>query len=370
MHDAAQDALARFLAGCDPAAPAEAPAYVARPRPFAPWVGQVLRSAERAKFLVMGQTGVGKSTELARLADSLGAEFEVLRPPIDEILDLNMAGWHDILVATALACGSGAGKARLNTKVAPHSSRGGATALQVMRNSPSEVHKRVQKAQAQYWDLAIAALAGPSGRAPILAIDGLEKLSREAAHRLFVEERALLSRIPFRCVITAPLSLSFEPYFGDVEGDFLAVTRLRALAHERGHVGYMFLRDIAHKRGAHDVMVPGLHYAIAWSGGLPRQLLQLLAAAATQALLDGLVAIEYETLVRARRRVTERWQYQLEPGDFEALARPDEQRSTAQRARLLALGALIEYDAPDGGLLLKVNPLVSALVDERRARVA
>lgn len=386
MAVSAQDALADFLAHCDPATPAAPEAYVPRPQPFAPWMSKTLSRVDRAKVLLMGQSGVGKSTELARLRDGLGEQFTLIQPPIDEILDLTIAGWHDILVLTALWYAQDQGWLRehdfshgglrakpleqqlvkgLATPNVP-----GPTGLQAFRNEPKSIHSRVASGPAQFWDLALDVLNSASGQV-VLVFDGLEKLPRIAADRLFQNERRYLVELPLRTVVTAPVAMSFEPYFGEVEGDFLAVTRLRALSHRPGEPGFQFLRELAVKRGAYEVMRSNLlDEMISWSGGLPRQMLQLLAAAATQALTDGLYQIESESFSRARRKVTERWQYQLEPTDYESLAKQDQDRTASERSRLLLLGALLEYDQPDGGLGLGVNPLVGALVKQRQTASA
>lgn len=55
------------------------------------------------RALLVGQTGVGKSTELARVAELGKPDLQGFRVPIDEYLDLDAVTWHDILVFSA--CG-------------------------------------------------------------------------------------------------------------------------------------------------------------------------------------------------------------------------------------------------------------------------
>jgi len=380
-----EQALADFLARCDPASPAGRDWYVQRPQPFAPWMSQALRGVPTAKILLVGQAGVGKSTELARLEDGLQEDFTLVRSPLDQILDLTVVGWHDILVLSALWRGRGGRSdshvplgvipspalSRLERDLVEGLSPAGTpppTGVQAFRNDPKVVHERIESGRAQFWDRSVAALQEEGRPKPIaLILDGLEKLPPHLMTRLFRDERRHLLDLPFRVVVTAPLGMSFQTYFGEVESDFLAVTRLRALSHRTQEPGFRFLRELADKRGAVEVLSgPLLEESISWSGGLPRQLLQLLAAAATQAMMDGLLRVERESFLRARRKVSERWQYQLEPADYVSLAKPDEERTTTERARLLALGALLEYDQPDGGLGLGMNPLVGALLKERR----
>jgi len=349
-------------------------------------MSQALSRVPTAKVLLVGQAGVGKSTELARLEDSLSAGFIIVRPPLDQILDLTLVGWHDILVLSALwpgrrrpdrppLAGRSSAFSRLEGELIEGLSPRGAppqTGVQAFRNVLKTVHERIESGRAQFWDRSVEVLREAARPKPIvLILDGLEKLSPQAMTRLFRDERRYILELPFRAVVTAPLGMSFLPYFGEVESDFLAVARLRALSHHPHEPGFQFLKELANRRGAAEVMSSlSLAQTINWSGGLPRQLLQLLAAAATQAMIDGLQNVERESLLRARRKVTERWQYQLEPGDYEALLKPDEERTTAERSRLLSLGALLEYDQPDGGLGLGVNPLVGALLEQRKPEKA
>jgi hypothetical protein len=109
---------------------------------------------------------------------------------------------------------------------------------------------------------------------------------------------------------------------------------------------------------------------ISWAGGLPRQFLQLRSTAAHQALTDGLDRIEKESFTRARIRVADRWQYQLQPADYSALERDDTERTADERARLLRLGALIEYDKQDGFLRIGINPLVRPLMKREKQKAS
>jgi hypothetical protein len=188
----------------------------------------------------------------------------------------------------------------------------------------------------------------------------------DGAKQLYYHDGRYLRQFPCRVVVTAPLAMSFEPYFGDIEESFFMVERLRASATTEGQPGFEYFREIARRRGADEVMSADvLREAISWGGGLPRQFLQLLATATTQALIDRHTEVDAEALTRARLRVTERWQYQLEPKDMMSLGLPDTKRERGDRARLLRLGALVEYDMPDGTLKLDPNPLVAALLERR-----
>jgi hypothetical protein len=214
------------------------------------------------------------------------------------------------------------------------------------------------------------AIAEAANMSAVLIWDGLERMPVDSARDLFLDARNSASELPCRAVITAPLALSFESYFGDIEERFRIVERLRALPAEPDTPGHSFLLRMAEARGASRVFPRELlEEAIHLSGGLPRQFLQLLSNAATQSLVDGLEQVHPESFTRAVQRVTERWQYQLEPGDYEALELNDTERPTQVRARLLRIGALVEHDLPTGGLRIVTNPLVEALLRRRRQEV-
>ncbi len=206
--------------------------------------------------------------------------------------------------------------------------------------------------------------------------DGLEKLSRSETLELFEKEGRHLEDLPFAAVITAPMRMSFEAYFHEVSDRFSGnVVRLRAMSREQ-------LKELAVKRGVvmslseaviglaalmsnkpYDSIYESLiNRLLDMSGGLPRQLLQLTASSAKVALSSGAPILMPEHVALAIRRASETLRYQLQPADFEELAKPDSKRSNEARARLLDLRALIENDDPKTGFRLDVNPLIPEIL--------
>jgi energy-coupling factor transporter ATP-binding protein EcfA2 len=351
-----------------------------------------LEPSSKSRVLLFGQTGVGKSTELARLANLLQQRYLVIRPPVDKVLNLQGTSWHELLVFSALwayvhlreewfgsSAESNAYIEELNTALG-RALGGGLgisfsgppvpTALQRFRNEPLHARPLLVQGPAQFWDMAsalLSAIAEAANKPAVLIWDGLERMPLDSARDLFLDARDPASELPCRAVITAPLALSFESYFGDIEERFRLVERLRALPCDPGTPGYGFLFRMAEARDASQVFSRELiEEAIRLSSGLPRQFLQLLSNAATQALVDGLEQVQLESFARAIQRVTERWQYQLEPEDYEALELNDTERPAQARALLLRIGALVEHDLPAGGLRIIVNPLVETLLRRRR----
>jgi hypothetical protein len=390
--------LTQLIAACEPGTPAGDPTYVARERPVATRLLDAVLPTDRSRALLVGQTGVGKSTELHRIFDldfAMNMKFFCMIIPIDTFVDLDTASWHDILVLSAAVCSDSARVrtravyANLEQALRPPAHRqlqvfGGPpdpTPEQRFRNNFSEVHRTIELGRAQFWDMAVSVLGAAAAAAPaaplggscelVLIWDGLEKMSLASARRLFGDEGQYLQQLPFRVIVTAPLGLTFDESFGQIEEHFSYVERLRAVSVEPGGAGERFCLELLIRRGADPVCSHKLmKRAIAMSGGVPRQLLQIVSYAAKQALSDGQEQITLEALVRAGNQLAGKWQYQLGPKDYDALEKADEDREPSERARLLQLGACIEHDSPDGGLQIDVNPLVQTLLDKRAARAA
>ncbi len=387
-------ALLTFVGRCDPNTPAAPPEYIARPSKTAERLRDQVETTETTRVLLMGQTGVGKTTELAHLERLVHTRFLPLRPPLDAHLDLGTATWHDVFVFTAAWAVEGwpgsvdrhlrhqlrealrppttvekppafwSGPQRETTGGPPEP-----TPTQRFRNDQAAVQDVIRLGPAQFWDLGSAILsnlAKATGRPVLLLLDGFEKLAVSQAERLFGEGGRTLSDLPCRAVVTAPLGLSFTRDFGDIEEKFLFTERIRAVSCRSGEPGRAFFEEMATARGAYDIMAPEVvEDAISWGGGLPRQFLKLLGEAASRAHADGLGRVEPECAARAQIRVADRWQYQLEPSHRVALKLPDREREGVARSELLRLGALIEYDLPDGTLRLGINPLVGPLLTRR-----
>jgi hypothetical protein len=376
--------LANFIARCDPSALATGETYVERAHPVTGRLRNQLSISKTSRVLVLGPSGVGKTTELARFEREMGEHYKIIRPPLDTNLDLSIVSWHDLFIFSTLWAAEQMGLSstkqaiELEDSLRPaeprtagfiEGSKPPLTGTQRFRNDHTRVQKAIALGPAQCWDYAAALLnliEKSSGKPPLLIFDGLERMGPDGAKQLYFHDGRYLRQIPCRTIITAPLAMSFEPYFGDIEEGFFMIERLRAFAISEGQPGRDFFRDLAAKRRADAVITAELiEEAIAWGGGLPRQFFHVLMAAATQALMEGRDRVDEAALLRARLRVTERWQYQLEPKDITALGLPDTKRERADRARLLRLGALVEYEQSDGTMKLEPNPLVAALLERR-----
>lgn len=383
--------LTQLIAACEPGTPAGDPTYVVRERPVAPRLLDAVLPTSRSRALLVGQTGVGKSTELQRVS-SLDPPIDkrLVRwiIPIDKFVDLDTASWHDILVLSAVEIFEVLGedqvpegrtlaqalRPRALSQLQVFGGPPDPTPVQRFRNNFSEVHRTIELGRAQFWDMAVSVLrAVEQARSSevVLMWDGLEKMSLASARRLFGDEGQYLQQLPCRVIVTAPLGLTFDESFGQMEEHFSYIERLRAVSVKPGDAGELFCLELLGRRRVTAVCSEALaQQAIAMSGGMPRQLLQIISYAAKQALSDGQEQIALEALVRAGNQLAGKWQYQLGPKDYDALEKADEDREPSERARLLQLGACIEHDSPDGGLQIDVNPLVQTLLDKRAARAA
>lgn len=376
--------LATFIARCDPGAAALPEMFVERAPPVVSRLRAQIGATKTARLLFVGPPGVGKTTALAHFEREAGSDYKVIRAPLELFLDLSIVSWHDLFILSTLWASERAGLAttkearELEDALRPSEPRaagfieGGVhplTGTQRFRNDHTRVQKSIGVAPAQAWDLAAALLdkiEKAAGKPPVLVFDGLERMGPDAAKQLYFHDGRFLRQLPCRTIVTAPLAMSFEAYFGDIEEGFFAVERLRAISTSEGVAGREFFREIALRRTADMVMSPDvIEEAVFWGGGLPRQFLHLLASAAMQAQMERQSRVDEASLLRARLRVTERWQYQLEPKDISALGAMDTKRERPDRARLLRLGALIEYEHADGTLKLEPNPLVTALLERR-----
>jgi hypothetical protein len=376
--------LTNFITRCDPGAPVALENYVERPQPVTKRLRDQLSTGRTSRVLLLGPSGVGKTTELARFARETAGAYKIIRPPIETHLDLSIASWHDLFIFSVLWEAEQMGLTDLkhareldDILRSPEPRTAGfieegpplPTATQRFRNDHARVQKALALASAQCWDFALSLLEQieqKEGKTALLLFDGLEKMGPDAAKQLYYHDGRYLRQLPCRAIVTAPLAMSFEPYFGDIEESFFMVERLRAFVVADSAPGRDFFRELAAKRQADAVMTSELiEEAISWGGGLPRQFFQLLTAAATQSLMERRDRVDTDALMRARLRITERWQYQLEPKDITALGLLDTKRERADRARLLRLGALFEYEQQDGTMKLEPNPLVAALLERR-----
>lgn len=385
--------LEKFLQRVDPGSPPPDDAYVEPPSKVGERLAIAVQPNPKSRVLFVGQPGVGKSTEFARLELKLSDRYVVLRPPIDTI-DLRAVGWTELIAFSALWAAEHVGVhawkllAALR-KVAwrpdwadPNDDLGPeeqgyeqvagpprATIAQHFRNELPQISEAIAQGPAQIRDLAAAVfkeIEATKGKPVVILWDGLERLSSKRATELFERQVLQMKDLPCRVVATAPVWLSFQTFFGEVMENFGEVVRLRALDPESAAT-HAFMSEVISRRDSDDLFEFGSikDEILTASGGIVRQLLQLIAFVVAQVLADGGTELTFDAFERGKRRAAERWQYQLGPDDFHELTKDDKKRKPEARARLLSLGALVEYEDSNGGLKLETNPLVADLMKRR-----
>ena len=391
--------LKRFVSASEPGTPAGEVTFVSRVPPISDRLMASLESSTQSRVLVLGQTGVGKSSELLALYRELYRKLYLpVMPPIDAALDLGEASWTEIFLYAALSGLSQLSPPRLETLPPALQSILGmghtADLMTKMRSEALALRPRLAAAQGAAWDYACGVLARVehmAQRKPVLLLDGLEKLAPAQARQLFLEQGRLIKQLPCRAVITAPLSIGSDVSFDDIASHFDGNTvRLRAFSPQTP-MGYAQLAQIINRRGfgsgqeaqfiklleafsalangqpRQDSIQQGAHQLIMASGGLPRQLLQLASHAGKAAIGMGASTIVPLHVDIAVQQLSERFDYQLEPTDLDALRQPIGTLRVAQRDRLLQLGALIDYDPPQPQQRaeLRPNPLLAGLLPVR-----
>lgn len=354
-------------------------------------------------MLLVGQNGVGKSTELNRLSECTFAnDFTIIAPQIDKDMLIDEVGWHDILcyASEAIALSVPTNETRVaydrlreamkprtekvvtarkpsiqetiaaamggpteSTHIVTHGGVPEPTIAQLYRNDTAKTHKHISEGPAQIWDLATAIFRTADhslqDRPIVVILDGLEKLPTSKAKDLFYNNLTWLERWPSRLVVTGPFAMTAETWYPTVEDSFTNVEQVRAVSCRSGEIGADFLINIARHRGADKLIEEDdLHDQLSWSGGIPRQYLQLLTRACQDAVAAGLDFVPKEMHVRARYRLAQRWEYQLTRKDKEFLNAESFDTAGDVRNRLLSLNAIIQYDRPDGGVSFGKNPLL------------
>ncbi len=348
---------------------------------FSARLGATIEHTPQGRVLLLGQTGVGKSTELERYAHSIRRDFLALRPPLDTGLDLGQTSWHEILLFT-LAWSVTAGGIQPDA-LTPILRRLGIESPQQLceqlRHQPEVLQPVWAMQRTAIWELCCGMLQNLQRNQPVVLLwDGLEKLpAQEQGRKLFYTEGRFLQDLPCRAVITGPLGLSFEAYFDDIQARFSGVERLRAVPQSQqgmffgqvfGQRGFMLVglgtASVMRALQGQNALTEVVTRSIQAGGGLPRQTLQILAQATKQALQAGVDSVLPEHVAIAIRRTSERFQYQLGPEQLAALRQPQSQLAPSMKNHLLQLTALIEYEeaTPEGIVSVELNPLVSALV--------
>jgi hypothetical protein len=347
-----------------------AAAYIERPADSGRAIADLIL-AGKSTVLVAGPVGVGKSTELAEAARTLQHDRVVCLAPLDRWENMRRITADRALMRIAgrlayiahsvlrLALSPPLRSALVGQGVLTPDPAWGNT-LNVLQGSPAMLARATVEEVTRI---------SRQQRVAIL-VDGTEKADGESAIELFEALASLPEELDL--VVVVPWSAAYGPRAPDVvrQGERLVTLRALSVEGPRGNEGQLFLRQMLEQRLAPVSPPPEfmqlLGPAAAWSGGIPRMFLQLIADAATNARLrrhgpwPTLSDIQ-DAVIDLRdsfRRI-------LLPGDTEALRAVDgtdgREMPLDRKVRLLAHAALLER-AGEHGPVMEPHPLLQMLL--------
>jgi energy-coupling factor transporter ATP-binding protein EcfA2 len=368
--------------------------YVKRPD------GQIERMARiltdrsyQQKFLLAGQDGCGKTTELNRLEELVANQYTVVRCDHRHFHDLN----HDedieflfvLLRAFMSAAEEMAPEIQYNIAIAfkrifassrmpdfelkasilgiPLFKKKVPLKEDIHREASireefgmfrSELNSTVHK--------AIEAIKSYKERHVLLIVDDLEKFQYEQVFKLMTENYQILSSLPCAVVYTVPLWLLFEDKRSILEEVFHIINLANTpFVDKRDNVlekGMFFFDKVAKRRIGRlwtDLDDTLKVYVAAASGGHLRQFLSLLRSLLLEAYDSPDKKIEKEHMKRSLIQIATSFRRILNPEDREILeyVRKTREYNYSLPRRLLNNYSVLEYWHPDLGTWYDVNPM-------------
>jgi GTPase SAR1 family protein len=292
--------------------------YVSRPGdPIALLAEELSYREEPLRVLLVGQRGVGKSTELIRLVKLLEHRQKSLY-----LLDLSQ----------------GKGYCTADTLMVEF-------VRQLVKKAPS---LKQTAPLGHQWDFSfhnstLAALdlvtaLGRDGR-PVILLDGFERLPSGDLLELF---SALVS-LPCSLVVIAPIRIVLQPEFASPLGEWDQIVPLPAVSvvtmgHTPDPAGITLLQSVLQRRAgetafdnaALDLIVPA-------SGGIHRDLLTLAQQACVRAGVAGKTVVTSDEALAAVEQRRQDYSFQLTPQDWGTLKRLDDSKFIARDAGLISL---------------------------------
>lgn len=333
----------------------------------------------RSPVLVVGPTGVGKSTELAFAAQALKTSRIACLVPLDRYENMRRLTTEQALLRIAGRLASIAVKA-LHLPITPELldelDRHGVLAGGV---APGVTGLFSQRNAGDLALLVIREVARRStqGRVTLL-IDGLEKTPPEPARNVFDALEDLHSEVEI--VVVVPWHAAYGPSAETViaPGEKLVVVPPVEVEGPDGAAGIEFLRQMVASRLQLDeatlaeappsFLAPEgeLNTCARISGGVPRSFLQLLADAASHArITDGKDWPAASHVAQAVADQRESFRRLLTPGDDLALQLVDgkdgRDMPLEQKLRLLSHGVLLERHE-NGRPVMRPHPIVKTLL--------
>lgn len=370
-----------------------------------------------SKFLFVGHTGCGKSTELYRLANLIetGAgrtkflqeNFLPIQYSVSEVVGLYHIEFVDIVLSIILGIyhemerldhtiddsparrvfdlifqgqGSPHPQTSVNQKIGMDVSLGSLIRLiDVRLKSEGEIREGIRARVRKFLPELIENINGLfdevsslTGKNILLIIDDLDKIQPlEAALNIFREHMKSLASFKCFAIYSAPISLLYDPTHKHI-GQFLEfkympmfkVRTKQSLPEPPDASDVNTLREIIFRRVHPDLFEEGvIEAAIDMTGGILRELIRVIRGCCVYCEEYGLSQISHGVLEFQKNKLKSEYYRILDHNDYRGL---DQVRKTKNRAdvNMRHLESLCVLFYPNGKGWFDVHPVVSELLDE------
>ena len=284
------------------------------------------------KFLFMGHTGCGKSTELFKVAEKLKDKYVVIHYSIDEYVDFLATSYIDVIfsILQNISVAAAKNNVRINddvlrgiynywkdeqvvtftddekVKLDGEHSIGGSffdiftakikTFLEMSSSLKQETKRKIEPSFPLLMDKINAFIADFSKKiAPkklLVIIDDLDKLALSQAKDIFIDHCRNMTSLNMNIVYTFPIYLFYFPEFRYIESNFdntilLSMIKVRTRNGEQYEPGIQTLEKIIFRRAETKLFEEGVvRYVIEKSGGCIRTAFTILHEATIIAELN------------------------------------------------------------------------------------
>lgn len=354
------------------------------------------------KFLLSGQRGTGKSTELNRLIayPEIQERFFIVHYSIRDTLD--PAGLHyiDLLLSIGaqifiravdaglkLRAGVLRKLARWMEATALIEAKGFETELElegffakllaglrVQYSIRNEMRRNLEPRLSEFiaiTDLMVAEIELKTARNVLVAIDDLDKPDLAVVRELFHERLASLTSPHCSIIYTIPIALLYSSEAAQIIQAFSGswvlpnVTIAGHADRAPNEAGRGAMREFVAKRMSLDLIdQDAMEHAITMSGGLFREMGRIVRSAADHAIGRGAEKIEKRDVAEAESEIRNEFRRMLEPEDYETLAkihRDQELRGAEIFAKLLHNMSVLEYQNDENWC--DVHPAIIPLIE-------
>ena len=354
------------------------------------------------KFLLSGQRGTGKSTELNRLMayPEIQERYFIVHYSIREVLDPVGLHYIDLLLSIGAQIFIKAVDAKLKLRdgilrklagwmeatTITETRRFGTelelesfftrllAGLKVQYSIRNETRRNIEPRLSEFViiiDLIVAEIELRTGRNVLVAIDDLDKPDLVVVRELFYERLASLNSPHCSIIYTIPIALLYSPEAGQIVHAFAgswvlpSVTIAEHMTRISNESGRGVMREFVTKRMSLDLIdQDALEYAITISGGLFREMTRIIRDAADHAIARGAEQIEKRDVEEAESEIRNEFRRMLETEDYETLVEihgEQELRGAETLAKLLHNMSVLEYKNDENWC--DVHPAIIPLIE-------